>query len=112
MINYDNKTFRAISNSENGEANEETLFEYQHEGNVVSATYSGGSIVFGHLIGVVNDDNTLDIRYHHLNIMGELMTGTCISVPEVLPNGKIRLYETWKWTSGDESEGASIVEEV
>lgn len=26
-------------------------------------------------------------------------------------NGKIRLHETWEWTSGDQSKGQSIIEE-
>ena|SRR5215212_8155209 len=112
MINYDNKTFRTVSNSDNGEANDETIFEYQQEGILVSATYSGGSIIFGHLVAIANEEGELDMRYHHLNIMGELMTGICHSVPEILPNGKIRLNERWKWTSGDESTGASVVEEI
>lgn len=30
----------------------------------------------------------------------------------VLENGKIRLHEEWKWTSGDHSEGKSIIEEL
>ena len=25
---------------------------------------------------------------------------------------KIRLHENWKWTSGDKSEGNSIIEEI
>jgi hypothetical protein len=41
----------------------------------------------------------------------ELMTGMFISTPEILENGKIRLHEKWKWTSGDQSEGTSIIEE-
>ena len=40
------------------------------------------------------------------------MTGKCISKPEVLASGKIRLYETWEWTSGDKSSGESILEEI
>lgn len=40
------------------------------------------------------------------------MTGVCKSIPEILSNGKIRLYEKWKWTSGDKSEGKSIIEEI
>ncbi|MCH5689438.1 hypothetical protein LWM68_37470 [Niabella sp. W65] len=47
-----------------------------------------------------------------MNDKGELMTGTCSSVPEILPDGKIRLHETWQWTSGDQSAGTSIIEEV
>jgi len=39
------------------------------------------------------------------------MTGVCTSKPEFLANGKIRLHESWKWTSGDKSEGKSINEE-
>src|SRR5215213_11308077 len=112
MINYDNKTFRAVSNSDNGEVSDETIFEYQQEGNLVSATYSGGGIVFGHLIAAANEEGELDMRYHHLNTMGELMAGICHSIPQILPNGKIRLYEKWKWTGGDESEGDSVIEEI
>jgi len=40
------------------------------------------------------------------------MTGTCFSKPEIMDNGKIRLHETWKWTSGDKSKGNSILEEI
>jgi hypothetical protein len=39
------------------------------------------------------------------------MTGICISKPEILENGKIRLHEFWEWTSGDKSKGTSIIEE-
>lgn len=40
------------------------------------------------------------------------MTGICNSKLEILHNGKIRLHETWQWTSGDKSKGESIIEEV
>lgn len=36
------------------------------------------------------------------------MTGMCFSRPEITKNGKIKLYENWKWTSGDKSNGKSI----
>ena len=53
-----------------------------------------------------------DMRYQHLNTAGELMTGVCISTPEILPDGGIRLHEKWRWTSGDLSEGSSVIEEI
>jgi hypothetical protein len=112
MVNYNDKTFRTIANSENGEVNNETVFYYQQQGFLVSATYSGGPILFGHLVGLVDANGVMDIRYHHVNDRGDLMTGVCYSVPELLDNGKIRLHEKWKWTSGDGSEGESIVEEI
>lgn len=52
------------------------------------------------------------MRYHQINLNDELMTGICNSKPEILPNGKIRLYENWQWTSGDHSEGQSVIEEI
>src|ERR1700694_4466179 len=104
MINLDNKTFRAVGHAANGWASEETLFEYQQEEDYVSATYSGGSIVFGHLIGMVREEGILDLRYHHVNILGDLVTGACLSMPALMPNGKIRLDEKWKLTGDEESE--------
>jgi hypothetical protein len=52
------------------------------------------------------------MRYHQVNDKDELMTGICISRPEILADGKIRLHESWEWTSGDKSTGKSIIEEV
>ena len=76
------------------------------------AEYEGGSIKKGSLIATVEEDGSLDMRYHHVNTGGELMTGKCRSVPEVLEDGRLRLREKWKWTSGDGSSGESVLEEV
>ena len=75
-------------------------------------TYCGGQIKEGPLIGLVDDDGGSEMCYHQINLRGELMTGTCFSKPEIMDNGKIRLHETWKWTSGDKSKGNSILEEI
>ena len=112
MIHYDGKTFRPVQNSENGETSSETLFHYTQKGNILTSTYSGGKIKTGHLIGLVDDSGKIDMRYHQVNTNGDLMTGICQSVPEILPNGKIRLHETWQWTNGDFSKGKSVLEEV
>jgi len=112
MINYDQRRFVSLSNSANGEVGEETVFQYCQEANVVWATYQGGSIVFGTLIAKIDEAGCLDMRYQHLNAAGELMTGICLSTPELLPDGRVRLHERWQWTSGDCSQGESVVEEV
>ncbi|MEI6949411.1 hypothetical protein V9K67_19650 [Paraflavisolibacter sp. H34] len=112
MIHYHNKRFRSVQNSANGEVGTATEFEYSEAQNIVTATYKGGNILSGHLIALKNPDGSLDMRYHHVNVKGELMTGTCHSVPELLPDGRLRLHESWRWTSGDGSEGQSIIEEL
>ncbi len=112
MINYHNRIFRPVSTSENGEVSSETRFRYEQHGQIVTSAYTGGKIVYGHLIGVVDASGAIDMRYHQVNDKGELMTGRCRSSPELLPNGKIRLHESWEWTSGDQSKGQSVIEEL
>ena len=111
-MNYNHKTFCPVANSENGEVSGETVFHYRQTGNIVTAEYAGGNIVQGHLIALVDETGRLDMRYHQVNKQGELQTGFCRSVPEILPDGRIRLQETWQWTSGDCSSGSSVVEEI
>jgi hypothetical protein len=111
-MNYHNKTFRPVSNTENGETSAETIFHYKQNGNLLTSTYAGGKIVSGHLIGLVDEAGNINMRYHQVNSAGELMTGICNSKPEILTNGKICLHETWEWTSGDRSRGESVIEEI
>lgn len=110
-INYNDRIFKPISNTDNGETSNETVFHYKQTTNILTSEYSGGKIKYGHLIGLVDVDGNIDMRYHQINEKGELMTGVCKSTPEILSNGKIRLHETWQWTSGDHSKGESIIEE-
>jgi hypothetical protein len=111
-MDYNNKTFRPVQSAENGETTGETVFEYKQEGNMLTAHYSGGGIRKGHLIGIVDEMGSIEMRYHQINSKGVLMTGVCFSKPEIMESGKIRLHETWHWTSGDHSKGKSILEEV
>jgi hypothetical protein len=111
-MNYHQRKFRPISNSSNAETSEETLFVYEQKGNLLSCTYQGGQIRIGHLLGLVNEKGQIDMHYHQINQAGEIMTGICLSTPELMPNGKIRLHEQWQWTSGDKSHGSSILEEI
>lgn len=111
-VNYDGRTFKPISNSGTGEVGDETFFHYHQKDDLVWAEYSGSEILFGTLIAKVLDDGSLDMRYQHINTKGDLMTGICRSIPELLPDGRLRLHEEWRWTSGDLSTGGSVIEEV
>ena len=111
-INYDQKYFLGKSNTANGQMNSETVFHYRQKGEMVWGTYEGGRIRYGQLIGRLLEDGSIDFRYQHLNTEGELMTGECVSIPEILDDGRLRLHESWKWTTGDGTSGKSVVEEV
>lgn len=111
-MNYHNKKFKPITNSDNGEVTTDTIFHYKQENDILTCEYGGGQIIKGHLIGIVDEQGNIDMRYHQVNHKGELMTGVCRSKPEIMSNGKLRLIESWQWTSGDKSEGYSILEEI
>ncbi len=111
-IDYDGRRFHAAENSASGEVSQKTVFDYHQEGHIVWATYRGGSIAFGTLIATADAEGLLDMRYQHVNTAGALMTGVCETTPEVLPDGRLRLHERWRWTSGDQSEGTSTLEEI
>src|SRR5882724_5242418 len=111
MINYDGRIFRLITNSTNGDVHSDTSFAYHEKDGLVWAEYFGGGIVKGMLLAKKAADGSLDMRYHHVNSSGELMTGLCNSHVKVLADGRYRLEEAWRWTSGDCSVGESVLEE-
>lgn len=111
-INYHKKKFKIVSNSENGELSPNLIFTYEQRDNILSCCYFGGSVILGTILGVVHEDGVLEFSYQQINSENELKTGKCRSIPEVLEDGRIRLYEKWQWTNGDLSSGESILEEI
>ncbi|WPP48649.1 n-acetylglutamate synthase [Catalinimonas niigatensis] len=112
QYNLHQKRFRSLSNSSSGDVDKETVFYYFQEGDIVWATYRGGAIRKGTLIARWLPEGQLEMRYQHLSKANEFKTGQCVSTPELQADGKLRMYEKWKWTSGDKSEGNSIIEEI
>ena len=88
-MNYNNKSFKPISNTDNGETSSETIFKYIQTDDILTSEYSGGRIKKGHLIGIVDKDGCINMSYHQVNTDGKIMTGICKSTPEILENGKI-----------------------
>ena len=111
-ISYDGRVFRPVVNSPNGQVNGKTEFHYSQQADVLTAVYAKGGIRIGQIVGRVHPDGSLEFCYQHLTDAGELRSGFCRSRPEILPDGRLRLHESWQWTSGDGSQGESIVEEI
>ena len=108
-FSLEDKYFTAIENSESGEVSGDTVFSYHQKGNAIWAEYSGGSIVKGFLLGTMDENHNLHFTYQHINTEGEIKSGACDSKPQI-ENGKLRFYESWKWTNGE--KGTSIIEEI
>lgn len=60
MINYNNRRFASVTNSDNGETSSETAFHYLQTDNILVAQYKGGKIVAGHLIGLVEEEGRIN----------------------------------------------------
>ena len=50
QIDFNGETFQLLSNSETGQVDKRTTFRYEQEGDLVTADYSGGSIIYGEII--------------------------------------------------------------
>lgn len=108
--NLNDKKFKSIDNSSNGDISSDTVFHYRQEGNKVWATYAGGKIALGTIIGKIVG-NEISLLYQQLNLEGEFLTGLCDTTISNV-NGKLRLDEQWRWTCRDFSKGTSLLEEV
>ena len=71
-INYNNKRFSPVQNTENGEITTKTIFKYKQNKNILTSVYSGGQIVSGHLIGLVDENSNIEMSYHKVNTNGEI----------------------------------------
>jgi len=111
-ISFDNRLFTTVANSANGDVSAATTFHYRQAGNIVWGTYAGGAVGMGTLIASVSSDGSLDMRYQHVTTSGEMKTGKCVSRPETLSDGRLRLHEQWRWTEGGIESGESVVEEM
>ncbi|KPC80671.1 MULTISPECIES: hypothetical protein [Streptomyces] len=93
-----------------GQVGTRTRFEYHERDGRIWAEYAGGDVVRGHLVGTRRADH-LDFRYVQLKQDGATSSGHCLSTVTELPDGRVRLDETWEWES-QEGSGTSVVEEL
>lgn len=105
----DGRRFTAVMN-DGGDVDAATVFHYHEDGSEIWADYAGGQVVRGFLVGTRRGDE-LGFRYVHLDAAGHTATGRCSSHLAVLPDGRLRLSETWAWESR-EGHGTSILDEL
>jgi hypothetical protein len=99
-----------VSDQSPGQVGSATRFRYHERDGEVWAAYQGGDIARGYLVGTREEDR-VDFRYVQLTRDGATACGHCVSRVVELPDGRIRLEETWEWESRAGS-GTSVVEEI
>lgn len=105
----DGRLFVPVADQGAGQVGLGTRFHYRESDGQVWAAYEGGDVVRGQLVGTRQGD-WLDFRYVQLRTDGTTASGHCRSQVTALPDGRLRLAETWEWES-QPGRGTSEVEE-
>ncbi|MFJ6117995.1 hypothetical protein [Streptomyces sp. NPDC092129] len=102
--------FAPVADQAPGQVGTGTRFTYHEQDGGIWAEYAGGDVVRGRLVGTRSGDR-LDFRYVQLTHDGITSSGHCESRIVELPDGRLRLEESWQWESRT-GDGTSVVEEV
>lgn len=110
-FNFNNKKFAIITNSENGEVDTDTVFEYRQDGDLVTAEYYGGTIKYGKIIAEINEDE-LNMLYQCLTTDHQLKAGKALAKITTTAEGKIKLSLNWEWLTNGNDKGKSEYIEI
>ena len=106
-MNLAGMVFRAVSNSKNGHLNSETEMRFTVDDGIVVATYSGGTIVVGHVLAKRTSATELEMLYHGATRDGVQSAGTAHATFSPGSDGRLHMYLNWQWLTGDRSKGQS-----
>jgi hypothetical protein len=108
---YGGRRFRPVGPGDTAEHGPDaTVGHYFQDGDLVWAEFGGGGVRAGRLVGTCRPDGAIDAAYCFVTAAGETVAGQCVSSPEVLADGRLRLTERWRRSDG--SIGVSRIEEV
>ncbi|GAA1003947.1 hypothetical protein STXM2123_2119 [Streptomyces sp. F-3] len=106
----DGRVLAPVADQAPGRVDTRTRFAYHEREGRIWAEYAGGDVVQGRPVGT-REGNRLDFRYVQLRRDGTTASGHCVATVVDLPDGRVRLEETWQWESQPGS-GTSVVEEL
>jgi nitroreductase len=67
--------FRAVANSKNGSLNGETIMRFISDDLVIVGSYSGGTIVAGHVLAKRLDESEIEMLYQGATTAGQVQAG-------------------------------------
>ncbi len=109
MINYDGRRFRSTAHAPGEEG---AVAVYRQSGDLLWAEFAGGNARRGALSGRCAADGTLEFGYTMVLTSGDVICGRCVSTPEILDDGRIRLHEQWERYGPHAATGVSEIEEI
>ena len=109
MINYDGRRFHPVVD---GETRTARTALYRQHGDLLWGEFTGDGARRGCLTGVCAPDGSLEFAYSVVLSGGEVVSGHCVSTPEFLADGRIRLHESWERFGRHADRGVSFIEET
>ncbi len=106
-MNLAGKTFRAVSNSKNGQLNTETEMRFVADDGTITGVYSGGTIAVGHVLAKRTGELAMDMLYHGASKDGAHNAGKAHATFSEDDSGRVRMHLDWQWLTGDQSKGQS-----
>jgi hypothetical protein len=110
-MTLDNVKMNVIQTAPNGVVNDLTIFHFSQKDDFVCASYQGGRIWKGYLVGVMNQGK-LSFSYCQLQTDGKIDNGQSECDVMMGEDGKLRLTEHFKWASKNDETGVNIFREL
>ena len=99
--------FKAVANSKNGSLNTETIMRFTSDDDVIVGSYSGGTIVVGHVLATRLADSEIEMLYQGATTAGEVQAGKAKARFRPNADGRMSMYLEWQWLTGDQTSGRS-----
>jgi hypothetical protein len=99
VLDLDLRVFEVIETSPASAVSPDTWFEFREREGAVEASYGGGPIATGHLVGRREHDQ-LTTAYAQLGVDGGVRTGTATMHLLAGADGELLLTEVYAWSDG------------
>ena len=109
-MTLDNVKMNVIKTAPNGAVNNLTIFNFTQHGHLISATYSGGAILNGYLVGTVKGQE-VGFSYCQLEVDEKHRSGQSACKLSTNEDGKLQLIESFTW-GPDQQSGVNILQEL
>lgn len=102
----DGRFFAVVQNSETGQVGDGTVFRFTERDDSIQATYSGGGIQHGTIVGRRTSSESARLLYQCVTGDGELRAGEAeVAISEA--DGRVALEMDWRWLTGGRESGSS-----
>jgi hypothetical protein len=110
VLTLDGTTMRVAKTATQGVVSTETTLTFTQRGDLVEAHYCGGTIVVGRLLGRLTG-TVVTFCYIQVDVDGHTDAGSSVGTIDVLPDGRLRLTESFKWFTRPDG-GTNVFEEI